>query len=204
VSNTYRVPLVVIGSPKYVKSHHLSHVAYTTSNVIAAMERVMENVKPGIISRSGSLGRSTFPMTTSDQKALGDPLEDFWVQRGRRHAAAGSTSPMTGNSSPVTTSTRLVPGTPLAVAATAAKGKIILSWHDPSRTGEKDVTAYEIFRGTSSGTETYVTSGGCANPGAALTCSDSGLERETRYFYYVVASNSIAAGPQSKEVSARP
>ena len=47
VSNTYRVPLVVIGSPKYVKQHYLSHVAYTTSNVIAAMERVMENVKPG-------------------------------------------------------------------------------------------------------------------------------------------------------------
>jgi hypothetical protein len=80
VSNTYRVPLVVIGSPKYVKRNYVSHVAYTTSNVIAAMERVMENVKPGVIRRDGSLHPSTFPMTVADQKALGDPLEALWIK----------------------------------------------------------------------------------------------------------------------------
>lgn len=80
VSNTYRVPLVVIGSPKYVKQHYLSHVAYNTANVLAAMERVMENVKPGIINKNDDLGLSTFPMTTKDQQALGDPLEDFWIK----------------------------------------------------------------------------------------------------------------------------
>ncbi|MBV9594058.1 MAG: hypothetical protein JO147_09760, partial [Actinobacteria bacterium] len=48
VSNTYRVPLVVIGSPTYVKPGYVSHVAYTTANVLAAMERTMQNVKSGI------------------------------------------------------------------------------------------------------------------------------------------------------------
>jgi hypothetical protein len=80
ISNTYRVPLVVIGSPRFVKAHYLSHVAYTTSNLIAAMERVMQNVHSGIIDPSDSLGLATFPMTTNDQAALGDPLEDFWVK----------------------------------------------------------------------------------------------------------------------------
>src|SRR5258708_34571492 len=80
VSNTYRVPLVVIGSPTYVKQHYLSHVAYTTSNAIAAMERTMQNVHSGIIDPTNNLGLSTFPMTTADQAALGNPLKNSWVQ----------------------------------------------------------------------------------------------------------------------------
>jgi hypothetical protein len=66
VSNTYRVPLVVIGSPTYVKQHYLSHVAYSTSNVIAAMERTLENVHSGIIDPNDNIGLNTFPMTTND------------------------------------------------------------------------------------------------------------------------------------------
>src|SRR5258708_39484107 len=97
VSNTYRVPLVVIGSPTYVKAHYISHVAYTTSSVLAAMERVMNNVHPGIIDPSNNLGLSTFPMTTNDQSALGDPLEDFWVQGSTPLSASASASPTTGN-----------------------------------------------------------------------------------------------------------
>ncbi len=97
VSNTYRVPLVVIGPSQYVKQHYLSHVAYTTSNVIAAMERTMQNVKSGIIDPNDNIGASTFPMTTSDQSALGDPLEDFWVQGATPLSAHATGSPSTGN-----------------------------------------------------------------------------------------------------------
>jgi len=97
VSNTYRVPLVVIGSPTYVKAHYISHVAYTTSNVLAAMERVMENVHSGIINPNDNLTLSTFPMTTADQAALADPLEDFWVQGSTPLSASASGAPTTGN-----------------------------------------------------------------------------------------------------------
>src|SRR5579859_4616883 len=97
VSNTYRVPLVVIGSPTYVKQHYISHVAYTTSNVLAAMERVMENVHSGIINPTDSLTLSTFPMTTADQSALADPLEDFWVQGSTPLSASATGTPTTGN-----------------------------------------------------------------------------------------------------------
>ena len=61
VSNTFRVPLVLVASPLYMKQHYVSHVAYTTANVLAAMERVMKNVHPGIINPTDTLGLSTFP-----------------------------------------------------------------------------------------------------------------------------------------------
>ncbi|HEV2362473.1 MAG TPA: PKD domain-containing protein, partial [Acidimicrobiales bacterium] len=358
VSNTYRVPLVVIGSPKYVKQHYLSHVAYSTNNVLAAMERVMNNVKPGILSPTGSLGLSTFPMTTADQAALGDPLEDFWIQGSTPLSATAGGTPTTGNaplttsftssatggtapytykwtfgdgststsqnpshtytkagnftatvtvtdsSSPAKTATASVPITvnsvggnltatasavptsgqipltanftgtatggtppytyswnfgdgsatssaqnpshtystagtynatltvtdsaspansvkstvqivaspingtvpsaPRNLAASAGNAKITLTWQAPSSDGGEAITAYEIFRGTSSGTETLVTSGGCANLAAVLTCTDSGLTNGTTYFYYAIAANSIGTGPQSNETSATP
>jgi PKD repeat protein len=97
VSNTYRVPLVVIASPTYMKQHYLSHVAYTTNNVLAAMERVMENVHPGIIDPNDNIALGTYPMTTSDQAALGDPLEDFWIQGSTPLTAAATATPTTGN-----------------------------------------------------------------------------------------------------------
>jgi PKD repeat protein len=97
VSNTYRVPTVIVASPTYMKQHYVSHVAYTTNNVLAAMERTMENVHPGIIDPNGNIGLGTYPMTTADQGALGDPLEDLWIQGATPLSATASGTPRTGN-----------------------------------------------------------------------------------------------------------
>lgn len=97
-----------------------------------------------------------------------------------------------------------VPGAPTKVTATAGNGKITLNWVAPSSDGGEAITAYEVFRGTSSGTETYLTSGGCSNLGAVLTCTDTGLKNGTKYYYYLIAANSIGTGPQSNETSATP
>ncbi len=357
VSNTYRVPLVVIGSPTYVKAHYISHVAYTTSNVLAAMERVMQNVHPGIINPSDSLSLATFPMTTNDQAALGDPLEDFWVRGAVPLTATTSASPTTGNAplsvlftgsasggtgpysyswafgdgststsqnpshtyssagtytatltvtdsaSPASTATSSVtvtvsavgnpltasasatptsgqvpvntafagtatggtppysyswafgdgststsqnpshsygtagtytatltvtdssspaktasssvtitatpiagtaPGAPTGLTATGGNRQVSLNWTPPASNGGVNITSYRVYRGTSSGNETLLTSGGCSGLGAVTSCTDAGLTAGQAYYYEVTAVNAIGEGPQSNEATATP
>ncbi|HEV2636352.1 MAG TPA: PKD domain-containing protein [Actinocrinis sp.] len=358
VSNTYRVPLVVIGPSQYVKQQYVSHVAYTTSNVLAAMERTMQNVKSGIIDPNDNLGLNTFPMTTNDQAALGDPLEDFWVQGTTPLSASATGSPTTGNaplsvnftgsasggtapytyswnfgdgststtqnpshtysaagtytatltvtdssspaktatssvttnvsavgnplaasasgiptsgqvplavnftgtatggkpaytyswnfgdgsaasttqnpshtyttagtytatltvtdsSSPALTATSTVtvtgtpvgaipPGAPTNLTGTPGNGSVSLSWQTPSSNGGEAINAYKVYRGTSTGTETLLTSGGCANLGVVNTCTDTGLTPGQTYYYEVTATNPIGEGPDSNEASAAP
>jgi PKD repeat protein len=359
VSNTYRVPLVVIGPSAYVKQHYISHVAYTTSNVIAAMERTMENVKSGIIDPNDNLGLNTFPMTTNDQAALGDPLEDFWVQGATPLSASATGSPSTGNaplsvtftgsatggtapytyswnfgdgsaastaqnpshtysaagtytatltvtdssspaktatssvttnvsavgnslaasasatptsgqvpltvnftgtatggtpaytyswnfgdgsaastaqnpshtystagtytatltvtdsSSPAKTATSTVtivaspiagtvPGPPTNLTATPGTGSVALSWQTPSSDGGENINAYKVYRGTSSGGEQLVTSGGCANLGVVNSCTDTGLTAGQTYYYTVTAVNPIGESTPSNEANATP
>ena len=358
VSNTYRVPLVVIGPSQYVKQHYLSHVAYTTSNVLAAMERTMQNVKSGIIDPNDNIGLTTFPMTTADQSALGDPLEDFWVQGSTPLSASAHGSPSTGNAplsvsftgsatggtapytyswsfgdgststaqnpthtysssgtytatltvtdsaSPANTATSqvttnvsavgnplaasasanptsgqvplsvsfsgtatggtpayhyswnfgdgsatsttqnpshtystagtytatltvtdsaspansasstvtitaspiaaTVPGAPTGLTATGGTGQVSLSWTPPSNTGGENITSYKVYRSTTSGTETALTSGGCSGLGAVTSCTDTGLTAGQTYYYKVTAVNGVGEGSQSNEASATP
>ena len=359
VSNTYRVPLVVAASPTYMKQGYLSHVAYTTSNVLAAMERVMENDHPGVIDPNDTVGLHTFPMTTNDQAALGDPLEDFWIQGSTPLSATASGTPTTGNaplnvsfagsatggtapytyswnfgdgsaastvqnpshtytaagsdtatltvtdsSSPAKTAMSSVsitvsavgnplavtasalptsgqiplavafsatatggtppygyswnfgdgsavsttqnpshtyssagtymamltvtdtssppksvsssvtitaspvagspPGAPTGLTAGSGSAQVQLNWTAPASNGGVNITAYRVYRGTSSGGETLMTSGGCSGLGNVLTCTDSGLTNGQTYFYKVSAVNAIGEGAQSNEASAVP
>jgi PKD repeat protein len=360
ISNTYRVPLVVIASPKYMKQHYVSHVAYTTSNVIAAMERVMQNVHPGIINPNDNLGLSSFPMTSADQSALGDPLSDLWINgAGSPLAAAASGTPTTGNAplkvaftgsatggtapytfswsfgdgtapstaqnpshtyatagnytatltvtdsaSPAVQSTSAVlvrvnavgqqlvatasavptsgqiplhvsftgtgtggtppytfswrfgdgsaanttqnpshtyasagtypakltvtdassprhtasstvnitaspvagtaPGPPTGLTAAGGDAQVTLKWTAPSNNGGVNITAYRVYRGTTSGGEAQVTTGGCSGLGNVLSCVDTGLTNGQAYYYEVSAVNAIGEGSRSTVASATP
>jgi PKD repeat protein len=358
VSNTYRVPLVVVASSKYEKHGYISHVAYSTNNVLAAMERTMNNVNPGIIDPNNNIGPSTYPMTTADQAGLGDPLSDFWIQGSSPLTATASGSPSTGNApltvtftssgsggtspytyswnfgdgttgagqnpthtynaagtytaivtvtdsaSPANTATANVPitvsavGNPLAANAsatptsgqvpltvgftgsgtggtppyayswnfgdgsatstaqnpshtynsagtftatltvtdssapaksatasvtitaspiagtvpdpptgltgTAGNGQVALSWTAPASDGGVAITSYRVYRGTTSGAETLLTSGGCSGLGNVTTCTDGGLTNGQTYYYKVSAVNGIGEGGQSNEASATP
>jgi PKD repeat protein len=229
----------------------------------------MQNVHPGIINPSNSLGLATFPMTTNDQAALGDPLEDFWVQGSTPLTATTAASPKTGNaplsvsftgsatggtapysyswafgdgststaqnpshtyssagtytatltvtdsSSPAKTASSSVtitaspvagtaPGAPTGLTARVGNGQVSLSWTTPASNGGVNITSYRVYRGTASGTETLLTSGGCSGLGAVTSCTDTGLTNGHAYYYKVTAVNAIGEGPRSNEASATP
>ncbi|MCL5017603.1 MAG: fibronectin type III domain-containing protein [Patescibacteria group bacterium] len=90
-------------------------------------------------------------------------------------------------------------GAPTNVAAVAGNQQIVLSWSAPSNNGGSSITNYKVYRSTTSGSETLLTSGGCSSLGNVLTCTDS-LTTGTNYYYEVSAVNSVGEGSLSSEV----
>jgi PKD repeat protein len=126
-----------------------------------------------------------------------------------------ATLTVTDSSSPAKTATSTVtitaspiagtpPGAPTGLTATSGNGQASLSWTAPSSDGGVNITSYRVYRGTSSGTETLLTSGGCSGLGVVLSCTDTGLTNGQHYYYKVSAVNSLGEGPQSNEASATP
>src|SRR5215472_9397927 len=270
VSNTFRVPTVVVASPTYMKQGYITHVAYSASNTLAVMERVMENVHPGIINPNDNLGLSTFPMTTADQAALGDPFEALWAQGSVPLTATAAGTPKTGNAplnvsftgsasggtapysyswnfgdgsaastvqnpshtyssagtytatltvtdsaSPANTASSTVaitatpiagtpPGPPTGLTGSPGNGQVSLSWMAPANNGGVNISGYRVYRGTASGGETLVTTGGCSGLGAVTSCTDTGLTNGQKYFYEVSAVNALGEGNKSNEATATP
>jgi hypothetical protein len=115
--------------------------------------------------------------------------------------AKTATSKVTITASPIAGTP---PGAPTGLTASAGSGQVSLSWAAPASNGGVSITSYRVYRGTSAGTETRLTAGGCSGLGGVLTCTDTGLTNGQKYYYKVSAVNSIGEGAQSKEASATP
>jgi hypothetical protein len=98
----------------------------------------------------------------------------------------------------VTAQRGTAPGAPRSPVASSGPKGITLTWTAPASNGGSTVTAYKIYRGTASGTESFLVSVG----GSTFTYLDKAVAKKTKYFYWIGAENVLGEGPHSSEVSA--
>jgi len=95
--------------------------------------------------------------------------------------------------------TLAAPGAPTGLSAVAGNGQVALSWFPPASNGGSPITNYEIYRGSTSGGETFL-----AEIGNVLSFTNSGLVNGQTYYYRVSAKNAVGEGPMSNEANAIP
>ncbi len=91
------------------------------------------------------------------------------------------------------------PGAPNLTAATAGNASVALSWTAPASDGGSSITGYEIWRGTTSGAASLLTT-----VGLVTSYTDASVSNGTTYYYQVAAVNAVDTGPGSNERSATP
>ena len=91
------------------------------------------------------------------------------------------------------------PAAPNLTSATGGNAQVVLDWTAPSNNGGSPIIGYNIFRGTTPGSETPLTS-----VGSILTFTDTGLTNGTTYYYEIQAVNAVADSVASNELSATP
>jgi hypothetical protein len=132
---------------------------------------------------TGWTGSANFPTTAGAYRRTQAGQDDVFVARIDPRPATAPTAPV-------------------LQASVSGAQQVRLTWQAPASDGGSAVLSYNVFRSTTAGGETLVTSGGCSNLGNVLTCTDAGLSAGTTYYYQVNAVNQVGPGPRSNEASA--
>jgi uncharacterized protein (UPF0548 family)/fibronectin type 3 domain-containing protein len=91
------------------------------------------------------------------------------------------------------------PGPPANLQAAAGDGTVDLTWYQPASDGRAPVTNYRVYRGTTSGSLTFL-----SMIGTVLSYADTGRTNGVTYYYSVSAVNAAGEGARTGEVSATP
>ncbi len=91
-----------------------------------------------------------------------------------------------------------VPGPVTTLVATSWNGSIMLNWTAPADIGGSPITGYQVHRGTTMGSETFL------GNAPSNYYNDTALVNGQIYYYRIAASNYAGPGPLSNEVSATP
>jgi fibronectin type 3 domain-containing protein len=140
---------------------------------------------------------------------------DIWSAAGGENIALGKTFTTTASSAGKITiaftsivnnsmingielysSSATAPPAPTGLTPTPGNSQVALSW-----TPVSGATGYDVYRGTSSGGESLLSTGTNVS---ASTFTDSTAVNGTQYFYYVTALNGSLQSGKSNEVSATP
>ncbi len=92
------------------------------------------------------------------------------------------------------------PGTPTGLCLVAGDGQITLNWTAPGDTGTSNITCYEVYRGTASGSLVKV----MTLEAGMTNCTDPSLQNGTVYYYSVRAVNAAGLGNLTDVVAATP
>src|SRR5216684_3557915 len=133
--------------------------------------------------------------TYTDSSALNGTTY-FYKVTAVNSAGPGAAS---NEASATPTAAPTVPSAPQNLTASAGNASVLLSWAAPASNGGAPVGSYNVWRSTSSGTESLLTSGV-----VGTSYTDSSALNGITYFYKVAAVNSVGPGPLSNEASATP
>ena len=89
---------------------------------------------------------------------------------------------------------------PRNLVASSGDGYVKLSWFPSLENSRSIITNYRIYRGTSKGKETYLTSVNAST----TTYNDTSVTNKKIYYYYVTAVNGAGESPPSNEIVATP
>lgn len=89
-----------------------------------------------------------------------------------------------------------VPTEPTSLTATGGIGQIALNWVAPANNGGAPITGYRIYRGSTTNSETILTT-----VGNVLSYTNTGLASSMTYYYKVAAINKIGEGIRGNEIS---
>ena len=92
------------------------------------------------------------------------------------------------------------PSAPRDLSVHASSNKTLLFWTPPNDNGSSPLTGYNIYRGLSTGSQTFLIS--VSAPSISYT--DSSLTNGTKYYYYITAINNAGEGDKSNEAFATP
>ncbi len=92
-----------------------------------------------------------------------------------------------------------VPSPPIGLEAEAGVAYVYLTWNTPARDGGLPITNYIVYKGLTSGGETFL-----VEIGLFLFYNDTTVTNGTTYYYTVSAVNSYGVGPMSNEDNATP
>lgn len=92
-----------------------------------------------------------------------------------------------------------IPDAPSNLSGSGGNGFVTLTWAVGSN-GNSPLTNYNIYRGTVSGSTSFLTTASASSP----TFTDATVTNETRYYYTVTAENVIGESPKSNEATAFP